>query len=262
MARPVETTLATTRLDSVEEFAAQLVQPSSNLWYLHALSVHFAVAFALRGLAPAWALVGVVGSVLLAGLVIDIGPVMQNLPFFLFGAYCPQILRTLAATASARRILVLAYTALTALTRAYGIAGVPAVMLTLSAVGVWLGVSVFVMATAASPTLAAGAAHLGRRTLPIYVLHMPALALIHHVVTASGSPDLGLLWLAYPVLATTAVVLASVLVHRWLTTTLSLGWLFDLPRAGAAARVRAGVARSAASVEPSASWATRPRFAA
>lgn len=258
-----ETTLATTRIDNVGEFATQLVQPSSNLWFLHALSVHFAVAFALRGFAPVWALVGVTALVVLAAPVIDVGPVVRNLPFFLFGAYCPQVLRALAATASARRTLalLLAYIAVTALTRAYGVAGVPAVMLILSAVGVSLGVTAIVIATAAFPTVAAGVARLGRRSLAIYVLHMPAIALVHHVMIASAPPDLGLVWLAYPLLATAAVVLASVLVHRWLTTTLSLRWLFDLPGAGAVAWVRTAVSRGAASVELSPSWASRRRFA-
>ena len=260
-----ETTLATTRVDSASEYAAQLVQPSSNLWFLHALSVHFAIAFALRGSAPGWALVGITAAlVVLAAPVIDIGPVVQNLPFFLFGAYCPQVLRALAATASARRglALLLAYIVLIALTRASGVADLPAFMLAVSAVGVSLGVTAIVLSTAACPTFAVAVARLGRRSLAIYVLHMPAIALVHHVVSASASPDSQLIWLAYPLFATSAVVLASVVVHRWLTTTLSLPWLFDLPGTGTAARVCGEVVRGAALVAPSPSWSSRRRFAA
>ena len=259
----LETTLATTRIDNVAEYATQLVQPSSNLWFLYALSVHFAVGFALRGSAPVWALAGVTGSVVLAAPVIDVGPVVWNLPFFLFGAYCPQLLRALAGGASARRglALLLAYMALVALTGASGVADVPAVMLAVSALGVSLGVTAIVVATAALPKLAVAVARLGRRSLAIYVLHMPALALLHHVVTPAAPPDLGLMWLAYPLFATAAVVGASVLVHRWLTTTLSLRWLFDLPSAEMAAWVRTAVIRRVPSVGLSPSWASRRRFA-
>jgi hypothetical protein len=92
---------------------------------------------------------------------------------------------------------------------------------------------------------------------------MPALALVHHFSTAFASPGLGLLLLPYPLFATAAVVLACVVVHRWLTTTLSVSWLFDVPSAGAAAaHVGAALSRLAVASGPSAPRPRRHRFAA
>jgi len=71
---------------------------------------------------------------------------------------------------------------------------------------------------------------LGRRTLPVYVMHMPVLAVLHALLIGPLSTHIGdqpLLAMVEPVSMTGLVVAICLLAHRGLTRT---GWLFDLPR--------------------------------
>lgn len=106
--------------------------------------------------------------------------------------------------------------------------------------GVWPVVSVVAVAfgvTAAArlgrwPAVSNRLATLGRITLPIYVIHMPVLALQHRLLLGpiSGLDQVGqgLLVLGYPVLLTGLVIGVSLAVHRGLLA-LHARWLFALP---------------------------------
>ncbi|MDG4810554.1 acyltransferase [Micromonospora sp. WMMD1120] len=216
----------------------QLTVTPSNLWYLYALALYFTIAKATRGLpralvlAPAAAL----SAVTAAGLLDtpgNRGGLYQNLVFFLAGLFLRQRILGWAATADRRRLL--------AATVAYALA--LAAMAAAGAqrwFGVWPAVSVLAVIfgiTAAAQLVRWSAlgeplARLGRVTLPIYVVHMPVLALLHRLllvpVSELGRSAQGLIVLGYPVLLTGAVIGLSLAVHRGLLV-LRAGWLFALP---------------------------------
>jgi peptidoglycan/LPS O-acetylase OafA/YrhL len=81
-------------------------------------------------------------------------------------------------------------------------------------------------------------AALGRQTLPIYVIHMPALVLAHWALVGplAAGPLAVRLGLAAvePVLLTAVLVGVSLGLHA-LLLRLRAGWLFDLPRGKPAA---------------------------
>jgi hypothetical protein len=80
---------------------------------------------------------------------------------------------------------------------------------------------------------------LGRRTLPVYVMHMPVVAVLHGLSIGLLSARIGdqpLLAIVEPVSATGLVVAVCLLVHRALN---KVGGLFDLPAFGRPGRPRA-----------------------
>ena len=74
---------------------------------------------------------------------------------------------------------------------------------------------------------------LGRVTLPIYVIHLPVLAVLHRLLvgplSSLGGGGQLLVALGYPVALTALVVGVSLAIHRGLTAV-GARWLFDLPR--------------------------------
>ncbi|MET8204024.1 acyltransferase [Micromonospora taraxaci] len=230
--------LPTDRATSALGVLEQLTITPSNLWYLYALAVYFTIAKATRR-AP-WALVlapaGVLSAVAAAGLLDtpgNRGGLYQNLVFFLAGLYLRPRIQQWAQTAGRRRLLLTSGSYVLALA-AMAAAGAQQWF------GVWPAVSV--VAVIFGITAAAQLAHwsalskplasLGRITLPIYVVHMPVLALLHRLllvpVSELGASAQGLIVLGYPVLLTGLVIGLSLAVHRGLLAVRA-GWLFALP---------------------------------
>ncbi|MCO1594639.1 acyltransferase [Micromonospora sp. RHAY321] len=227
----------TDRATSALGLLEQLTITPSNLWYLYALALYFTVAKVLRRaprvlvLVPAAALSAVAAAGLLdtpgnrAGL-------YQNLIFFLAGLYLRPQIEWWAATATRRRLVLTSGAYVLAL----------AAMAALGAqrwFGVWPAVSVVAVAfgvTAAAqlgrwPAASGRLATLGRITLPIYVIHMPVLALLHRLlgpVCGLDQVGRGLLVLGYPVLLTGLVIGVSLAIHRGLLAA-HARWLFALP---------------------------------
>ncbi|MFI7425557.1 pyridoxal-phosphate dependent enzyme [Micromonospora sp. NPDC049836] len=229
----------TDRATSLGGLLAQLTVTPSNLWYLYALAVYFALAKALRRVHPAVLLAGAGALSALAATGLLDGPgnrgqVYQNLVFFLAGVHARGHLQRWAAAATARRLAGLgaAYAAALAGTALAGAAGWPGVRLLVSAVAVAFGLTAAAR-LARLPVIGAALARLGRRTLPIYVLHMPVLALLHRLlagpVAELNGPGRLLLAVGYPALLTAVVLALSLAVHRGLTAA-GARWLFDLPR--------------------------------
>ncbi|MEO3768925.1 acyltransferase [Micromonospora sp. B9E7] len=230
--------LPTDRATSALGVLEQLTITPSNLWYLYALALYFTIAKATRRAPRALVLVpaAVLSAVAAAGLLDtpgNRGGLYQNLVFFLAGLYLrPQIQRW-AATASRRRLLLTSGAYVLALA-AMAVAGAQQWF------GVWPAVSVVAVIfgiTAAArlarwSALSKPMASLGRITLPIYVVHMPVLALLHRLllvpVSELGRSAQGLIVLGYPVLLTGLVIGLSLAVHRGLLAVRA-GWLFALP---------------------------------
>ena len=228
----------TDRARGVLDLVEQLTITPSNLWYLYALALYFTIAKAVRRLpaAPVLAVALALSAIAAAGLLDTPGNragVYQNLVFFLAGLYLQPWVERWAATANGRRLA--------------GTAALYAVALAAMAaagaqrwIGVWPLVSVLATAfgiTAAAllcrwTALADALAGLGRRTLPIYVIHMPVLALLHLLLvdrlSALGPNAQLVLAVGYPILLTAVVAALSLAVHRGLLAARAR-WMLELP---------------------------------
>ncbi|MEU5873062.1 acyltransferase [Glycomyces sp. NPDC047369] len=230
--------LPTDRATSALGLLEQLTITPSNLWYLYALAVYFTIAKATRRLPRTLVLLpaAALSAVAAAGLLDTPGNragLYQNLVFFLAGlSLRPQIERW-AATANRRRlvltsgayVLALAAMAVTGAQQWFGVW--PAV----SVLAVIFGITAAARLTSWS-VLSDPLARLGRITLPIYVVHMPVLALLHRLllvpVSGLGGSAQGLIVFGYPILLTGLVIGLSLAVHRALLAVRA-GWLFALP---------------------------------
>ncbi|RLP88469.1 acyltransferase [Micromonospora sp. BL4] len=228
----------TDRATSVPGLLEQLTVTPSNLWYLYALALYFTIAKVVRRaprvlvLAPAATLSAVAAAGLLATPGNRAG-LYQNLIFFLAGLYLRPRIERWAPTATGRRLALTSGAYVLALA-AMAAAGAQRWF------GVWPVVSVVAVAfgiTAAArlgrwPALSTRLATLGRSTLPIYVIHMPVLALLHRLLLGpvSGLDQVGqgLLVLSYPIVLTGLVIGASLAIHRGLLAV-HARWLFALP---------------------------------
>ncbi|MFC3499536.1 acyltransferase family protein [Micromonospora krabiensis] len=227
----------TDRATSATGLLEQLTITPSNLWYLYALALYFTVAKAVRRAPRALVLVPAAAlSVVTAAGLLDTpgnrGGFYQNLVFFLAGLYLRPWIEAWAAGATRRRLVLTG--------GAYALA--LAAMAALGAqtwLGVWPLVSVVAVAfgiTAAARlcrwrSIAGPLVALGRNTLPVYVIHMPVLALLHRLLVGplSGLDQAGqeIVVLGYPILLTALVIGLSLAVHRALSGRAP--WLFDLP---------------------------------
>jgi uncharacterized membrane protein YcfT len=228
----------TDRATNALEFLGQLTITPSNLWYLFALAVYFTITKTVRKLpaAPVLALALLLSAVAAAG-VLDTpgnrGGLYQNLVFFLAGFYFRPYVERLAALANWRRLAV-ATGAYVAALLAMAVTGTQAyfgVWPLVSVVATIFGVTAAAMACRWRP-LADRLAALGRQTLPIYVIHMPLVALFHiaTVDALSGlNPKLQLGYaLVGPIVVTALITWVCLLLHRALLR-IRATWLFDLP---------------------------------
>jgi uncharacterized membrane protein YcfT len=236
-----DTTRAGNLLDLVEE----LTITPTNLWYLSALALYFTVAKAARRIPRAVVLTAALAlsTAASAGLFPTPGNragLLQNLLFFLLGCYFQPAVRNLAAAANWRRLAGFgaAYADCLATVAVAGTRTWPGLWPVTSAAATLFGV------TAASyacrwTTFATALATIGRHTLPVYVMHMPVLAVIHRLLVGHLS-RLDTQWqilvaIVEPVLLVALVVWICLVLDRGLRGT-GASWLFDLPRAAGAPR--------------------------
>ncbi|MEO3807560.1 acyltransferase [Sphaerisporangium sp. B11E5] len=241
----------TGRAHGPAEFVTQVLFTPPNVWYLYALALYFTVAKLLRRV-PAPVLIGaaLVLAVAVAGwpepLPGNRASLLRNLVFFLAGLHLRPHLERLAATTGPRRAALLGagYAAALLAVALTGAEGVPGVWPAVCALAVMFGVSAAPL-LAAVPGLGAGAAWLGRRTLAVYVVHMPVLALLDHFLAPPLSA-VGPAWLrlvlavVYPVLMTAVIVALCLLAEKALGRA---SWLFDLPARERRGRRRIGAVR-------------------
>ena len=230
-----ERELPMNRTQNLGELALDLVYASTGLWFLYAMIVYFVVT-KLTSALPAGLVLTAATGVAVAGALSPIEEtnrvsVLLHLVFFVLGARFPDLVRAAAGwrAIGALPILALGFVVASVLV---GFLGLPAGIdvLVLSVLGLPAGVLLAVRASRA-PRTAAAVAWVGRRTLPVYVLHIPVLGVLHHL---GLSPALGPEWLAlplvtlYPLLVTTLVVAGALLTHAVLVRA-GLGFLFQLP---------------------------------
>ncbi|GAA4968380.1 acyltransferase family protein [Kineococcus glutinatus] len=214
-------------------------------WFLYALALYFVVGRLTRRL-PAPLVVGVAALVAVAAFArwlpapLGVEPVLENGVWYLAAARYPDVLRRwIARPRPARTALVwAAYVAVNlAVWRLAPPAAVAAVLeMPVRLLAVAASVHLAVLAAAALPRLAAPWVRLGRRTLPVYVLHPPLLFLLHvpllalaeHVLRPLPGPLATAAALLYPAVVTAGLVLLAVAVHDLLQRA-GAGWLFALP---------------------------------
>ncbi|GGM20340.1 hypothetical protein GCM10011608_01160 [Micromonospora sonchi] len=235
----------TDRATGPGELLVQLTVTPSNLWYLYALALYFALARTLRRVHPVVLLVaaGVLNAVASAGLLDTPGNragLYQNLVFFLAGLHLRRYVERWARAVKLRHLLLaaVAYAVVLVAVTASGTGRLPGVGPLVSVVAVAFGIAVAVR-LARRPTIGQPLAALGRQTLPIYVIHMPVLALLHRLVADPianlSDPARLALSLGYPFSLTVLVLALSLGVHRVLLAVRA-GWLFDLPKGRTAIR--------------------------
>lgn len=227
------------------ELIWQLTLSPTNLWYLLALSLYLLIGRITRGLPSGVVLPSafLVSALAATGIVPDAGnlwQVGQNLFFFLAGLRLRGWLMRFAEASSGVRGAGLAglYLVAAVLVSWLGARQWFGVWMVLSAIAVLAGVSICVLVDRVEP-VAAGLRWIGRRTLPIYVIHMIPLALVDRMLSGVDAwvfsgPVLAAL---EPLLVTAVVIAASLGAHA-LLMRIGAGRLFDplMPR-----RVRGAV---------------------
>ena len=240
----VERTLVMNRTRGIGELLADLAFASTGVWFLYALVVYFVLAKAFQRHDLRW----VAGGAALLAVSVSALPmtdanreaVLVHFVYFLLGARLPELMHLLASWRTVpTTVLAVGYAGAVALLAALG-APLSVEVTALSLVGVPLAVRV-ACATSTLRRIGPATAALGRLTLPVYVLHMPLLAVVHHVpgpatalaaltgTPVSAGPVVGALVAAvYPLLVTGLVTAASLGLHR-LLVRLGLTSLFALP---------------------------------
>lgn len=225
----------TERARGVLHFVEQLTITPSNLWYLQALAIYFVVAKLshrvppLAMLAAAFALSAVAAAELVATPG-DRGGLYQNLVFFLAGLYGKSIIERVADEARWPRFFAVAvpYLGVLALINHFGAKTWFGLWPVVSFVAVFLGVTAASLVTRWA-ALTGALVSIGRRTLPIYVVHMPLLALLHAALAtpmAASPTAVQLVAVAVePAVMTAVVVMICLGLHRVLPSP----WIFDLP---------------------------------
>ena len=224
--------LVTRTAHSPGELLLALVVGYTNTWYVYALAAYAVVAKAatrvpLRVAVGAAAVLAVLADTRVAPTLGNSAGLMANLLFFLVPALRPELVDALVPRASRRSVVqaAAAYLPLAALAVATEVSRLAVVSTVLSVLGAVLGVLLAVHLAAVRPGALTRLARLGRRTLPVYVLHLPLLALLHAVVP----PLPAALGAGYPLLAVGGLVAGCLLLHRLLLAA-RLGVLFRPPR--------------------------------
>lgn len=235
----------------------QLTITPGNLWFLLALGVYTAVARATRA-APGLALTAALAlsAVASAGLVPTPGNrmgLLTNLVWFLLGVH--GVARPRRAPGSQRVrpsptaplpvvvLLVVGFAVGAGLWQGLDADAWFGVGPLLGLLGVLSGVAVS-GAVARTARLGPALAWIGRRTLPVCVLHLPLVALVHLVSArlVVGRPASSVVLAAvYPVVVTTAVVVICLVLQR-LVASSPAWWLLAAPWRGRPARLRAASA--------------------
>lgn len=208
----------------------------TNLWFLYALPIYFAVARLVRPLPAAWVLAAafLLSAAASSQLVMEPSnrsQVVQNLLFFLVGLYGREVLRRLARRADRWLLLLQAalYGACVAAMYALGAETWFGVWAVVSVLGVALGVTAAAVAAQRPGRATTVVAYLGRRTLPIYVIHLALFAVGDQIARRLDIVPTSQVYVAVgPVVATT-VLIAGCLALEQVLRAARLGFLLEPP---------------------------------
>lgn len=223
---------------SPASFARNLIIGTTASWYLYALVVYFVLAKLVRpiNLYIPISLAAMLNVAIAANWINipDNGEaVVRNLLFFLIGAYLPGIVNRAVDMASIRNVLTVGsiYAGGIVIIYAAGIEVAKYWIVGLNLVAIWLGIMASVVAATIFPLRTAGR-YLGSRTLPIYVMHLPLLAVLNlGVRQIDTSPLFTNVYVSavYPLVVSVSLTGLCIILHGLLLSH-GAGWLFQLPR--------------------------------
>lgn len=218
------------------ELVTNLVVASSGVWYLYALVAYFLLARLLLRLDPRVVVALAAALTLLTpGLGIDAvntASLLQHFFFFAFAAHFPSVVGAMSRLSLRMTLLVAgAAAAVVAAPIVLGPDAQPS-RFVISLLAVPLAVRLAGLLAQWRPAARLGS-FLGRRTLPIYVLHVPVLAVLHsffiEALRFEGTSVGSVLALAvYPLTATCVIIATCLGVERVLSRT-GFDWLFTAP---------------------------------
>ncbi|AWB92610.1 acyltransferase family protein [Aeromicrobium chenweiae] len=228
----------TARARGVGELVEELTISPTNLWYLLALALYFVVARVTRRVPTAWLLAAafLLSAVAAAHLVPvpgNRGQVLQNLAFFLAGLRLRPAIEAYARTTTTPRagLAALAYAVALGLMALLGAQRWFGVWPLVSVLATACGVAAAVLASRHLPRTTRALGGLGTRTLPIYVMHLPLLAVLDRLLDGplrALEPRVTVLAVVEPALLTAVLVGVCLLLHRVLLRA-HLTALFALP---------------------------------
>lgn len=246
------------------ELVTNLVVASSGVWYLYALVAYFLLARLLLRLDPRVVVALAAALALLTpGLGIDAvntASLLQHFFFFAFAAHFPSVVGAMSRLSLRMTLLVAGAAA--------AVVAAPVVLgpdaqpnrFVISLLAVPLAVRLAGLLSQWRP-VARLSSLLGRRTLPIYVLHVPVLAVLHsffiETLRIEGTSVVSALALTvYPLTATCVIIATCLGVERVLSRT-GFDWLFTAPfgpdpspRTAPAARPGSATSRRALTAHP------------
>ena len=220
----VFTVLPMNRTRSMSELVEDLVFASTGLWYLYALAAYFVLAKVLRSVDHRVVLLAAAAvsasSSLLPIEAANRESLLQHFVFFVVGVLVPDLPRRVAELPG-RQVTGALTAGCAALAAAAWLLGLPQSTTTLLVSVVAVPLAIRLVAAACSrPWFSTPAAMLGRQTLPVYVLHVPLISLLHHlVVQLPGAPTLwdapggAVLLAVYPLLSTAVITVGCLGLH-------------------------------------------------
>ncbi|GGD00063.1 hypothetical protein GCM10011512_28650 [Tersicoccus solisilvae] len=215
------------RVDGPVDVLAQLLVPDTPLWYLMALVLYTVVLTLLRNV-PGWAVLAAFALVSWTAEVVDATPefwtkILALGLYFAIGARFPQLVRSLASRATVPRAFLVAVVlaALIWADRFFPTVELSEAFERVRGIAVVVGFGCIVAVLVRSRPMQWFARVIGRRTLWIYVLHVPVLQLLvtalppERLAHALPTPALWLL----PVVEAPTVVVVCWWVGRLLSAT-------------------------------------------
>lgn len=230
--------LAMNRTRDLGELVADLAYASTGLWYLYALVAYFLLTKAVSGIDPR-IVTTVAAAVAVTAPLLPIDAynrvsVLQHFVYFAVGALFPAAVRAVADSRQpgAIPVLTVTYVALSWLMLNLDVGRGPRILL-LSVLAVPLALRCAVVVSTWR-RVGRAATFVGRRTLPVYVLHMPVLALAHELLDGTVLPSAaaGAVLAAVHPLAVAAVVTGVCLLVGHAVARGPLWWLLRRPSRG------------------------------
>lgn len=222
------------------QFFAQLFISPTNLWYLYALGLYFALALVTKRvpMVPLLIIAILVSALASIGIIPNENnriQVIENLVFFLAGYRLRPLIESFARSISWKRLALIfggyiaAYGAVM-LTDSHTVFGVRPV---LAIIATACGIGLATMISRSWAPVSRVLARCGRSTLPIYVMHLPLLALfdllMRPVMQSLEGSSSEVVAVVEPIVLTVVLVAVCLLLHR-LLLKIGARWLFDVPR--------------------------------
>ncbi|WP_368497062.1 acyltransferase family protein [Herbiconiux sp. A18JL235] len=226
------------RLEIPADYLRQLVLPDTILWFVLALALYVLVLTSVQRLPPRV----VLGALALAAALSGIAPaelaeeqwlhILYYGVFFAAGVYLPEALRWFAGGRVVVK-LVCSLLLFAVLERVWQLTEMGTALESSARLGrdlVAVAVAIGLCALLARAAwIARPLALLGRRTLPVYILQLPAIWLLCLIPVVADLHEIPVVFAAGPLLGTAFVVAASMLCYRLIRGTV-LENLFRLPR--------------------------------